>query len=87
MNPRMEGIVNRKKKSFKEMVALEFSLAGSWQRFQREKEMGILDTGGMKWMNTMKEKLGKASEIVARCERILEGGHGIWISGKQRIFS
>ena len=52
-----------------------------------EKEMGILDTGSMKWMNTMKEKLGKASEIVARCERILEGGHGIWISYKQRIFS
>lgn len=35
MNPRMEAIVNRKKKSFKEMVALEFSLAGSGQRFHR----------------------------------------------------
>ena len=35
MNPRMEGIVNRKKKSFKEMVPLEFSLAGSGQRFHR----------------------------------------------------
>ena len=34
MNPRMEGI-NRKKMSFKEMVALEFSLAGSGQRFHR----------------------------------------------------
>ena len=88
MNPRMEGIVNGKKKSFKEMVALEFSLAEVGRGFiDGEKEMGILDTGGMKWMNTMKEKLGKASEIVARCERILEGGHGIWISYKQRIFS
>ena len=35
MNPRMEGIFNRKKKSFKEMVALEFSLAGSGQKFHR----------------------------------------------------
>ena len=55
MNPRMEGIVNGKKKSFKEMVALEFSLAEVGRGFiDGEKEMGILDTGSMKWMNTMK---------------------------------
>ena len=55
MNPRMEGIVNGKKKSFKEMVVLEFSLEEVGRGFiDGEKEMGILDTGSMKWMNTMK---------------------------------